>query len=88
MMNKTNRIFIVLVFLKIQIPMRVFEVQVMIIIITQAQLEMNVKSQKILMMNILRSDIMQVISGQKKREGDVVAHILIPSMSDVRLIMN
>jgi|GEM_PF-2412646 hypothetical protein len=68
--------------------MRVFEVQVMIIIITQAQLEMNVKSQKILMMNILRSDIMQVISGQKKREGDVVAHILIPSMSDVRLIMN
>ena len=31
---------------------------------------------------------MQVLSGQKKREGGVVAHILIPSMSDVRLIMN
>ena len=72
MMNKTNRIFIVLVFLKIQIPMRVFEVQVMIIIITQAQLEMNVKSQKILMMNIMRNDTMRDLNEQRELEDGVM----------------
>ena len=72
MMNKTNRIFIVLVFLKIQIPMRVFEVQVMIIIITQAQLEMNVKSQKILMMNIMRNDTMRDLNEQRELEEVVM----------------
>ena len=52
--------------------MRVFEVQVMIIIITQAQLEMNVKSQKILMMNIMRNDTMRDLNEQRELEEVVM----------------